>query len=66
MRKLYMNLGSTSKGQQHAMARTIPLPSGPNISAAQQRAAGKSQAIQKMMNVYAPKVGGGCSACGSK
>ena len=68
MRKLFMNLGSTAQGQQHAMARTAfqPQPSTTNASATQQRAVGKSQAIQKMMNVYSPKVGGGCSSCGSK
>ena len=68
MRKLFMNLGATPQRQQHVMARTVPLPqpSTTNASATQQRAMGKSQAIQKMMNVYSPKVGGGCSSCGSK
>ena len=47
--------------------RPIPQPTRsvaqPTQTPQQQQQVGKKNAIQKMMNVYEPKKGGGCGSC---
>ena len=56
MRKMYMSFNAPAPQSRAALAPRAPVSTS--------RAEGKNKAIRKMMNVYAPKTGGGCGSCG--
>ena len=53
---MYMSFNAPAPQSRAALAPRAPVSTS--------RAEGKNKAIRKMMNVYAPKTGGGCGSCG--